>query len=282
MRALRDFFQEEGFLEIETPILLDSPLAEAHIEALKAENGFLRTSHEPMMKACLAAAYDKIFEIGPCFRKEEIGRFHREEFTMLEWYQTAASSDDLITFTKKLFLKVAVATVGKTVIQFGHYQVDLSCDWEIIYLKDAFAKFAGIDIYDSIAKDRFEIDLIEKIEVNLPKDRPCILRGYPAEFRAYAKLDANDPSIADRWELYIAGFELANAYGELNDKIEMNKIISESFKKRKKMNMREYVRNQVFDDAIACGIPDSAGCALGLDRLLMFLTDAQTIDDSKI
>jgi len=282
IKSVREFFLQKGFLEIETPLILDSPLPEAHIEAISAEKSFLRTSHEPLMKACLSAGYGKIFEIGPCFRKEEIGRLHREEFTMLEWYQAGASSSDLIVFTKELLTSVAKKSIGNTKFRYGSNDIDLSSEWEIITIKEAFAKFAGCDVNDSISKDQFEIDLIEKIEPKLPKDRPCIIKDYPAKYRAYAKLNDKDLSTADRWELYIAGIELANTYSELDNSDEIKKIMTETKIMRKNTKMREYSSNFAFDGALSAGIPKSAGSAMGIDRFVMLLTDAKSIEEVKI
>ncbi len=280
--SIRSFLMERRFLELETPLLLDSPLPEPHIEAISAENGFLRTSHEPLLKACLAAGYDRIFEIGPCFRQEEKGRLHREEFTMLEWYQAGASSADLIPFTKDLLVRAAETTTGSTVIKHGGTSIDLDGEWEIIPLKKAFAEFAGADMADSVGKNRFEMDLVDRIEPALPKDRPCVLTGYPAEFRAYANLSASDPSVADRWELYIAGIEIANTYSELDDIPEIRRVMNDAAEKRASMGMKKYQECKIFEDAISAGIPRSAGCAMGIDRLMMILSDARSLDEVKI
>ncbi len=280
--SIRSFLMERGFLELETPLLLDSPLPEAHIEAISTENGFLRTSHEPLLKACLAAGYDRIFEIGPCFRREEKGRLHREEFTMLEWYQAGASSADLIPFTKDLLVRAAKTTTGATRIKYGGTSIALDGEWEIIPLKKAFAKFAGVDMADSVGKNRFEMDLVERIEPALPKDRPCVLTGYPAEFRAYANLSASDPSVADRWELYVAGIEIANTYSELDDSCEIRRVMNDTAEKRASMGMKKYRECKIFEDAVSAGIPRSAGCAMGMDRLMMILSDARSLDEVKI
>jgi lysyl-tRNA synthetase class 2 len=280
--AVRNFFIENSFLEVETPLRDKSPLPEVNIEALCSENLFLRTSPEPYLKALLSAGYEKIFEIGPCFRKNESGRLHREEFTMLEWYQAGASSRDLIPFTKKMLLHAAKKTTGTTKIQYKDRLIDLDAEWEIVKLKDAFAKFAGRSLAESTNGNFFELDLLEKIEPNLPNDRPVILSGYPAKFRAYSALSADDPEIADRWELYIGGMEIANTCTELVEKGAIEETLRIFADERKSKGMKEYPENQIFRDAVAAGIPKSAGCALGLDRLVMLLTNSHSIEDIKI
>lgn len=282
LSAIREFFKNESFLELETPVLLDAPLPESHIEAISAENGILRTSHEAYLKACLAAGYDKIFEIGSCFRKEEIGRYHREEFTMLEWYQTGAKSEDLIPFTKKLIIHCARAINCETKIIRNEKIIELDCVWEIISLKDAFAKFADHSMEYSVINACFEKDLIEKIEPKLPSDKPCILKDYPAKFRAYSKLKDDDSSICDRWELYIGGIEIANTYTECTDECEIRKLIAQFSEERKNAGMKNFECSKTFLEAIEAGIPASAGSALGIDRLLMLLSSAKSIEDVKI
>ncbi|HPO91072.1 MAG TPA: hypothetical protein P5105_03335 [Victivallales bacterium] len=282
LHSIRKFFTKESFIEIETPVIIDAPLPEPNIEAISTDNGFLRTSPEAMLKACLAAGYEKIFEIGPCFRKEERGRLHREEFSMLEWYQVNVDSTQLISFTKNLLIHCAVELNGHSKINYLDKTVDLNSDWEIISLKDAFAKFANLTLEESVGKNRFELDLLDKIEPNLPQNKPIIITDYPAKFRAFAKLKDSDNTLADRWELYIAGVEISNTYSELVEPCEIRKLISQFQQERKKLKMKDYPLPAIFMEAIKAGIPKSAGSALGIDRLLMLLTSSNSIEDVKI
>ncbi len=280
--AIRDFFSQRSFVELETPIILDAPMPEPNIEAISAEKGILRTSHEPYLKACLAAGYDKIFEIGACFRKEEKGRLHREEFTMLEYYQKNASSDTLIPLTKQLITHCALAVNNSTIINYNGKSIQLDSEWELISLKDAFAKFAGYSVGESIANNKFEVDMVEKIEPNFPENKPCIVRDYPEKFRAYSKLRDETAATADRWELYIGGIEIANTYTELTDKCEIRKLINNFREQRRKSKMKDYPCCEVFMQAVDVGIPPSAGTAMGIDRLLILLTSSKSIEEVKI
>ncbi len=229
------------------------------------------------MKCMLSAGYEKIFQICPCFRKGEKGHLHKEEFTMLEWYEKNASYLSLIAFTRELILYILDNVFKTRKIKVNQTEVNFNSEWQIISVEEMFAKFANTSTEKALIDNMFEQIMVEKIEPNLPKTFPCILIDYPAECAAFSKFSENNKNIAERWELYIAGIEIANTYSELTDPVEQKKRFAKFAKKRNEMNKVNTGFDPDFLSAIDYGLPVSAGCALGLDRLVMLLCNADNI-----
>lgn len=274
--AVREFFRSSGFTEVTTPVRIPAPAPELHINAIQSGDAFLRTSPELEMKCMLAAGYGKIFQIGPCFRKNEIGRLHREEFTMLEWYEAGADCRSLIPFTMEMLGFVSGKIHGKSECLFNGTTIDFG-KHQVLTLSSAFAEFAKMDLLKIVDDGKFEEILIDMVEPSLPKDMPVFLSGYPAKFAALSKLSRENPEFAERWELYLGGIEIANAYSELVDEREQKKRFGEALLKKIEAGETVYPENRLFMEALESGIPESAGCALGLDRLVMVLSGAENI-----
>lgn len=274
--AVRRFFHARDFVETFTPSIVPAPIPEPTIEAFAVAGGFLRTSPEPQMKILMAEGAEKIFQIGSCFRKNESGRLHSEEFTMLEWYEKGANYLSLIDFTRKLLSFVAQNTIGTTEISRNGIDVDLADKWDVITVSDAFARFAEIKVEYAVAENRFEEVLVEKVEPGLPSS-PVALIDYPAELAALAKIRAGSPPVAERWELYVGGVELANTYTELTDYEEHKSRFAKFAAERARLGMTEYPEDVDFMRALRDGLPDCSGCALGMDRLVMLLNGETTI-----
>ncbi len=276
---LRAAFDAARFVEVETPVGIIAPAAEEYIEAPKADGFFLRTSPELQMKRLLAAGMERIYQLGPCFRSGENGRRHRQEFTMLEFYQTGADYLQLLEFTQSFLLSVCRGIHGDSSFRFNGETISLE-KLEIIPVRDAFRRFAGTSA-DQCAEEEglFELVLVDQVEPKLPKDRPCVLIDYPVRFGAFARPKPADPSLVERWEIYLGGIELANTYGELIDP----KIQRERFERfsqtRREQHLAEYPEPTAFLEAIDHGFPPCAGSALGFDRLVMLLTDHPDIAD---
>ena len=276
---LRAAFDAARFVEVETPVGIIAPAAEEYIEAPKADGFFLRTSPELQMKRLLAAGMERIYQLGPCFRSGENGRRHRQEFTMLEFYQTGADYLQLLEFTQSFLLSVCRGIHGDSSFRFNGETISLE-KLEIIPVRDAFRRFAGKSA-DQCAEEEglFELVLVDQVEPKLPKDRPCVLIDYPVRFGAFARPNPADPSLVERWEIYLGGIELANTYGELIDP----KIQRERFERfsqtRREQHLAEYPEPTAFLEAIDHGFPPCAGSALGFDRLVMLLTDHPDIAD---
>lgn len=278
LRAIREFFHDRGFMEVETPVRIPAPALELHIDAEPAGEAFLRTSPELHMKRLLAAGHERIFQMGPCFRRGERGDRHHPEYTMLEWYRANADYNEILLDTKSLVTHVAREILGKTDLVYRGREIALAPVWERVTVAEAFLQFAGWDPSAKFDADRFDLDLVDKVEPQLPKNVPVVLADYPAEAAALARRKPGSPRVAERWELFIGGLELANAYSELNDSAEQRARFDECARQRKKLGKTVYPLDEEFL-AVISRLPPSGGIALGVDRLLMLLTDTASLDD---
>ena len=278
LQSLRHYFYERNFLEIETPVRIPVPALELHIDAEPAGDCFLRTSPELYMKRLLAAGCERIFQMGPCFRRGEKGPRHHPEYTMLEWYRTPADYNDILADTRELIVSAARNVLGTTDLIYQGQKVSLGSEWRRITVSEAFLKWAGWDPAKAFDADRFDLDLVEKVEPGLPRNVPVVLSDYPAEAAALARRKKDNPRVAERWELFIAGMEIANAYSELTDAAEQLARFEECAAKRKELGKEVYPIDPLFIEALKSGLPPSGGIALGVDRLTMLLADAPSID----
>jgi len=277
IREIRLHFYNEGFLEVETPIAIKAPAPEDYINAPQAGAHFLRSSPELHMKRMVAASYNKIFQIGPCFREGEIGKIHNVEFTMLEWYENSQNYMGLMEFLKEMLHEIVVKIKGSSFVDFKGQKIDFSSDWEVMTVKEAFSKFANTDPETAVKNNEFELLLIEKVEPNLPKDRPVLLKDYPSSMAALSKINVNNPETAERCELYLGGIEISNAYSELIDYNEQKVRFSMAHANRENRGLPKYPEDEDFFDALKNGMENFAGCALGIDRLAMIIADAPDI-----
>ena len=263
MRGIRAFFYERDFTEVDTPIRIPTPCMELHIDAEPSGDYFLRTSPEMFHKKLLAAGHDRIFELGKCFRHGERGPIHNPEYTMLEWYRTASDYMDILEETKAL-----ISSVWK----------GFSNEWKILTVSESFIEYAGWNPVDNFDEDRFDIDLVEKVEPALKRMHGAvILKDYPVEVAALSRRKPDHPLLAERWELYIDGVELANAYSELTDPDEQRRRFEECAGKRRALGKEVYGIDAEFIDAVG-RMPPSGGVALGVDRLLMVMTGRSSLD----
>lgn len=277
IREIRNFFFSKGFIETDTPIIIKAPAPEDYIDAPQTGALFLRSSPELHMKRLSAAGYDRIFQVGQCFRSGEIGRNHNVEFTMLEWYETNQDYIGLMNFLKGMLFDIAVKIKGSHSITFRNNIIDFTADWTVFTIEEAFNKFASADPYDAIKNNEFELILVEKIEPNLPKNCPVVLKDYPVQMAALSKLNPKNPKTAERWELYLGGIEICNAYSELIDYNEQKVRFAKAHANRKERGLATYPEDKEFFEALESGMKEFAGCALGVDRLAMILADAHDI-----
>jgi lysyl-tRNA synthetase class 2 len=276
--TLRVFFKTAGFLEVETPVRIPAPAVEAHIDAQEAGTWFLHTSPELCMKRLLAAGYEKIFQICPCFRKGERGDRHLPEMTLLEWYAAGWDYRDLMRQCEELVAFLADRLeVGRALTYQGR-TVDLTAPWDRLSVDDAFRRFGGMSAEEALVRDRFDEIMGLVIEPCLGFDRPMFLYDYPAACGALARLKPDDPSLAERFELYIAGMELCNAFTELTDPVEQRVRFDGENRHRAASGKSPYAVPEPFLDALE-RMPPAAGIALGLDRLAMLFCDAASIDE---
>ena len=277
IQAVRHYFIQEGFLEVETPLRIPAPAPETHIDAIAADGWFLQTSPELCMKRLLAAGYPRIFQISPCWRAGERGTRHLPEFTMLEWYRADADYTRLMTDCAGV-LRAAATAQGVSAVTFRGLTVALDGPGERLTVREAFARFGGMSLEEAQARDCFDEVVVERIEPQLGVEVPTFLCDYPAERAALARLKPGDPSVAERFELYLAGLELANGFSELTDPVEQRQRFLAAGAERSAANRPPYPLPEPFLDDLA-GLPPSAGIALGIDRLVMLLTGSSTIDE---
>ena len=280
LQAVREFFIARDYLEVETPCRIPVPIPEAHIEAESADGWFLQTSPEICMKPLLAAGYPRIFQICRCFRKKERGMRHLPEMTILEWYTRDADYLDMMTQSEQLIRSVAEAlhTTGCDVLQYQGRRIDLSGPWERLTVAEAFNRFAAVSMAQAVREGHFDETLAFEIEPHLGCDKPLFLYDYPAAEAALAKLVDDDAELGQRFELYIAGLEVCNAFTELNDAAAQRTRLERQNRIRCESGLPASPLPEPFLKAVG-QMPDAAGNALGMDRLVMLFADASCIDD---
>jgi len=279
LQATREFFWAAGFIEVETPVRIPTPAPELHIDAPASGRAWLRTSPELHMKRLLASGCERIFQIGPCFREGERGTRHAPEFTLLEWYRTPANYVDILRDCEGLVRQVVRRMTGGRIISSGDRRIDLSAPWVRLTVREVFQQHAGWDPVAAYDAARFDHDMVAKVEPALPADRPCILTDYPAAAAALARLQPDNPAVAERWELYLGGLEIANAYSELTDAETQRTRFMKCNAERENIGRPAYPLDEPFLHALERGLPPCGGIALGMDRLVMLLCGAQTIDE---
>lgn len=261
LRRIRAFFDARGFVEVETPVRIPAPAPEPHIDCPPSGDWFLRASPELQMKKLLAAGMERIWQMGPCFRAGERGSRHSPEFTMLEWYRAHADYLDILADMEAL-----VSDVLGRVVPFRR-----------ITVRDVYRSLAGWDPFESWDQDRFDFDMATKIEPNLPKE-PTFLMDYPPAAASLSKLR---DGVAERWELYVDGMELANAFTELTDADEQRRRFLAARDERCALGEADYPLDEDFLRLLQF-MPPSGGVALGVDRLVMLAARVQSIDDVRV
>jgi len=277
IEGIRQFFVERDYLEIETPVRIPAPAPEAHIDAEPSEGWFLQTSPELCMKRMLSAGYPKIYQIAKVFRQRERGRRHLPEFTLLEWYTTGDCYLAMMNQTELLVRHVARTLGQGDSITYRGSTIDLSREWPRISVEDAFRKFASTSMHSALRQDRFDEIMDSDIEPALPGDKPVFLYDYPAARGALARLKPDNSAFAERFELYIGGLELCNGFTELTDPAEQRNRFEKESEERRTSGKILYPLPERFLEALG-GMPDAAGNALGVDRLVMLFADAAAID----
>ena len=283
--SVRSFFDQRGFLEVETPLLLPGNAPEEYIDPLEVPlssssplSWQLQTSPELCMKRLLARGHRAIYQISHCWRAGERGERHLSEFTMLEWYRADADYCVLMDDCRDLLQHVAgQCSENGTFSHKGHY-CDPFAPWANIRVTEAFSEFSNTEALIAIQNGLFEAVLNESVEPALAKySVPVILKDYPAEMAALARLKKDDPGYAERFELYLCGLELANGFSELIDPVEQRQRFQEACLVRGQRGVSPGVLPERFLAELAA-VPPSAGIALGLDRLVMLTLGAERID----
>ena len=312
--AIRGFFAARDFVEVDTPALQRSPGLEPHLDAFatrletQGEEGgrpmFLHSSPEFAMKKLLAAGMERIFQLAHAFRNGDRGPLHHPEFMLLEWYRARGSYRDLMADCEAL-LRTVLAAAGAAHFSWRGRAADPSVPWHFLSVAQAFAQICGIDLLatcpdphnPSLARladaarpigiaphdgddweDLFFRIFLAEIEPRLGIGAPTVLYDYPIAMAALARAKPDDPRVAERFELYVCGLELANAFGELTDAREQRRRFAADQAKRRARTGEAYPIDEDFLAALAA-MPESAGIALGVDRLVMLATGADRIED---
>ncbi|MBN2645089.1 MAG: EF-P lysine aminoacylase GenX [Desulfuromonadaceae bacterium] len=270
---IRAFFTCRDFLEVETPHRIPSNAPELHIDAQPSGEQVLHTSPELCMKRLLAAGYPRLFQICHCWRSAERGARHLPEFTLLEWYRAHSDYHSLMDDCERLLTRL----IPDTQLHYQGQTIDLTPPFERLTLAEAFARYAPLSLEQALATDQFEELYSDQVEPDLGRGKPTILYGFPASMAALARCCPINPHQAERFELYIAGLELANAFSELTDAAEQRQRFEAEEALRRAQGKPGYPLPEAFLRDLA-HMPPAAGIALGLDRLVMLLTDATTID----
>ena len=310
LQGIRRFFAEEGFIEIETPALVSSPGLEPHLSALEVfcadsagtrKKKYLHTSPEYAMKKLLGQGWEKIFQICHVFRDGEGGPTHQIEFTMLEWYRAHADYGKIMEDCEKLIGFLAREVLGEDACVYQGRRIDLGSPFERLTVSRAMELYGRVRIeenrdaaallreakaqgYRFDSRETYSLDdvffkvFLEAVEPRLGYPRPTILCDYPASMAALARLKPGNSLCAERFELYISGLELANAFSELNDPGEQRKRFEEEQGIRARMGRPVYPIDEELLQALA-RMPPSAGIALGVDRLAMLFCDSSRIEE---
>jgi lysyl-tRNA synthetase class 2 len=308
--ALRGWFEAQGFIEVETACLQVSPGNEAHLHAFQTmatgHDGrslplYLHTSPEFACKKLLAAGERKIFTFAPVFRNRERGRLHHPEFTMLEWYRVGEPYTRLMQDCEAV-LRIAADVANNPLWSFDGRRADVSLPAQRLTVADAFKTHAGVDLFATLgtasgdrdalahaarnAGIRIAVDdtwsdifsrIMTSIEPHLGAERPTVLDAYPTIEAALARPAAHDPRVAERFELYVCGIELANGFGKLVDPAEQRRRFEMEMDEKARVHGERYPIDEDFLAALA-RMPPASGIALGFDRLAMLAAGAQRLE----
>ncbi|MBI2357613.1 MAG: lysine--tRNA ligase [Deltaproteobacteria bacterium] len=303
IRLIRRFFEERDFLEVETPMMQSIPGGAAarpfitHHNALNMDL-YLRVAPELFLKRLLVGGLERVFELNRNFRNEGISVRHNPEFTMLEFYQSFATYEDLMSLTEELFTTVAKEVSGSLTLSYGGSPIDLTPPWRRLTLigaleehggakraeleslegLQAFARRRGIALDPGLPYGNLLVEVFEEVaEPGLIQ--PTFVAGYPLEVSPLARKNDADPCLVDRFELYIGGRELANAFSELNDPLDQRERLLKQAESRSAGDDLAQAMDEDFVRALEYGMPPAAGEGIGVDRMVMLFTDSPSIRD---
>jgi lysyl-tRNA synthetase, class II len=301
--TMRELLNEWGFLEVETPIMqtiaggaLARPFV-THHNALDIKL-YLRIATELHLKRLLVGGLDKVYEIGRIFRNEGISTIHNPEFTSVEIYQNYADYEDMMWITENLIYQIAVKVFGTGKLTFQGKELDLTPPWPRETMIEAVRKYSGVD-FSALADDQAAFEAARKAGLELDKGMswgdilylffeefceeqllaPVFITGFPVEVSPLAKKMESDPRLTIRFEAFIAGWEIANAFTELNDPIDQRERFEQQLSKREAGDDEAHVMDEDFINALEYGMPPAGGLGIGIDRMVMLLTDNISIRD---
>lgn len=314
LQQIRKFFDADDFLEVQTPLCVKLPGMEPYLHPFKTfvadlkgqkHDAYLITSPEYAMKKLLVGGMEKIYQMSSCFRSgEQWGGRHNPEFTLLEWYRTGGDYQSMIVDTINLMRNICEVIHGSS--KFVYQSVEFDCNnVEVITVRNAMLQYAGLEMNDLFdIKELREVcvergyvqaenldDIIDtwddlffkifitEVEPHLGKEKITVLKDFPAPLAALAKRREDDSRYAERFEIYCGGLELCNGFSELTDTNEQRQRFEEEYALRKQLGKDMYDIDESFLNALQLGMPESGGNALGVDRLVMLMTDSSEIND---
>jgi lysyl-tRNA synthetase, class II len=303
IQAMRRYLDDQGYLEVETPTMHSIPGGASarpfitHHNALDMQL-YMRIAIELHLKRLIVGGLEKVYEIGRVFRNEGVSTRHNPEFTMIELYEAYADYQDIMTLTENLVAHIAKEVLGTTTVQYGEYEVNLEPKWTRLHMVDAIKEYAGADFWNemsieearNLAKEHnVEINenmqyghivnefFEQKVEEKLIQ--PTFIYGHPVEISPLAKKNDADSRFTDRFELFIVAREHANAFTELNDPIDQKERFESQLKEREQGNDEAHMMDEDFIEALEYGMPPTGGLGIGIDRLVMLLTNSPSIRD---
>jgi len=278
MTGIRSFFSARGYLEVETPVRIPAPAPEVHVDVQPSGSWFLQASPELCMKRLLAAGFERIFQICKCFRRGERGNLHLPEMTMLEWYTAGHDYQDMMQQSEDMIKSVTRFSGSDDVISYKGSRIDFARPWERLRVSEAFEHHTAVSVAGAIRDDTFDEIIACDIAPKLGFSKPVFMYDYPAAMGSLARCKPDNDSLAERFELYIAGIEICNAFSELTDPIEQRHRFETEIALRKSLGKSTYPLPEPFLNELAT-MPACAGNALGIDRLVMILADTATINE---
>ncbi|MBO1515155.1 lysine--tRNA ligase [Metabacillus bambusae] len=303
IQAMRRYLDDQGYLEVETPTMHAIPGGASARPFITHHNAldmplYMRIAIELHLKRLIVGGLEKVYEIGRVFRNEGISTRHNPEFTMIELYEAYADYQDIMTLTENVIAHIAKEVLGTTTVQYGDYEVNLAPEWTRLHMVDAIKEYTGADFwkemsieearnlaqehnveindhmqYGHIVNEFFE----QKVEEKLIQ--PTFIYGHPVEISPLAKKNDEDPRFTDRFELFIVAREHANAFTELNDPIDQKERFEAQLKEREQGNDEAHMMDEDFIEALEYGMPPTGGLGIGIDRLVMLLTNSPSIRD---
>ncbi|WP_338787865.1 lysine--tRNA ligase [Metabacillus sp. FJAT-53654] len=303
IQAMRRYLDDQGYLEVETPTMHAIPGGASARPFITHHNAldmplYMRIAIELHLKRLIVGGLEKVYEIGRVFRNEGVSTRHNPEFTMIELYEAYADYQDIMSLTENVIAHIAKEVLGTTTVQYGDYEVNLAPEWTRLHMVDAIKEYTGADFwkemtieearnlakhhnveindhmqYGHIVNEFFE----QKVEEKLIQ--PTFIYGHPVEISPLAKKNDDDPRFTDRFELFIVAREHANAFTELNDPIDQKERFEAQLKEREQGNDEAHLMDEDFIEALEFGMPPTGGLGIGIDRLVMLLTNSPSIRD---
>ncbi|MFD1040724.1 lysine--tRNA ligase [Virgibacillus byunsanensis] len=303
IQSMRRYLDGQGFLEVETPMMHGIPGGasarpfETHHNALDIPL-YMRIAIELHLKRLIVGGLEKVYEIGRVFRNEGVSTRHNPEFTMIELYEAYADFHDIMALTENVIAHIAKEVLGESKVMYGDYEVNLEPQWKRLHMVDAVKEYTGVDFWEEmsdddarkLAKDHgiqikntmtFGHIVNEFFEQKVEEEliQPTFIYGHPVEISPLAKKNEKDERFTDRFELFIVGREHANAFSELNDPIDQRERFELQVKERDEGNDEAHLMDEDFLESLEYGMPPTGGLGIGIDRLVMLLTNSPSIRD---